>query len=77
MERWVREAGVDGFNVSYATTPGTFEDVIEFLWPELRRRGVLWEGFEGGSMRENYAMDGLGPRVREGHPARKFWDLRG
>lgn len=40
MERWVREADVDGFNVAYVTTPGTFEDVVELLIPELRRRGV-------------------------------------
>ncbi|KAI4752893.1 bacterial luciferase-like protein [Aureobasidium sp. EXF-3400] len=40
MQRWVREADVDGFNIGYVTTPGTFEDVVELLIPELRRRGV-------------------------------------
>lgn len=40
MERWVREADVDGFNIGYVTTPGTFEDVVDLLVPELRRRGV-------------------------------------
>lgn len=75
LEHWVNEAGVDGFNVSYATTPGTFEDVIEFLWPVLKRRGVLQEEYAGGSMRENYLQDGKGARVREGHPARRFRNL--
>ncbi|KAL2130793.1 hypothetical protein VTI74DRAFT_5936 [Chaetomium olivicolor] len=43
LERWVREADVDGFNLAYATTPGTFEDVVDLLIPELRRRGVYPE----------------------------------
>ncbi|KAI0470046.1 xenobiotic compound monooxygenase, DszA family [Xylariaceae sp. FL0804] len=40
MERWMREGDVDGFNIGYVTTPGTFEDVVDLLIPELRRRGV-------------------------------------
>jgi alkanesulfonate monooxygenase SsuD/methylene tetrahydromethanopterin reductase-like flavin-dependent oxidoreductase (luciferase family) len=40
LERWVREADVDGFNLGYVTTPGTFEDVVDLLVPELRRRGL-------------------------------------
>jgi alkanesulfonate monooxygenase SsuD/methylene tetrahydromethanopterin reductase-like flavin-dependent oxidoreductase (luciferase family) len=59
MERWVREADVDGFNLSYLTTPGTFEDVVDLLVPELRRRGIypeagpeLAEGEEGLTARE-------------------------
>lgn len=75
METWIREACVDGFNISYATTPGTFEDVIEFLCPELRRRGVLPGEFAGGSMRENFLQDGKGARVREGHPALRYRTL--
>ncbi|UJO22254.1 Dimethyl-sulfide monooxygenase [Fulvia fulva] len=72
MEMWVREARVDGFNISYATTPGTFDDLIKYLWPELRKRGVLQQEYAGGSMRENYLQDGKGPRAREGHPATKY-----
>ena len=75
MEMWVREAGVDGFNLSYAICPGTFEDMVRWLWPELKRRGVLVDRFEGGSMRECYLRDGKGPRAREGHPAKAFrWE---
>ena len=72
METWVDEAGVDGFNLSYATTPGTFEDLIKYLWPELKRRGVLQEEYAGTTMRECYLMDGLGPKARTGHPARSY-----
>lgn len=40
MVRWIREADLDGFNLAYVTTPGTFEDVVDLLVPELRRRGL-------------------------------------
>ncbi|CAP61866.1 uncharacterized protein PODANS_5_2330 [Podospora anserina S mat+] len=43
LERWVKEADVDGFNIGYVTTPGTFEEVVDLLIPELRRRGVYPE----------------------------------
>ncbi|KAH7413922.1 xenobiotic compound monooxygenase, DszA family [Phaeosphaeria sp. MPI-PUGE-AT-0046c] len=43
LEFWVKEADVDSFNVGYVTTPGSFEDVVDILVPELRRRGVYAE----------------------------------
>lgn len=46
MERWIREADIDGFNLAYVTTPGTFEDVVDLLIPELRRRGLYPEPLE-------------------------------
>lgn len=72
LETWINEAEVDGFNLSYATTPGTFEDMIKYLWPELRRRGVLQTEYSGKTMRESFLGDGGGPRVRKGHPANRF-----
>jgi hypothetical protein len=46
LEYWIREADIDGFNISYVTTPGTFEDVVDLLVPELRRRGLYPEPLE-------------------------------
>ncbi|WYZ36946.1 hypothetical protein EsH8_II_000452 [Colletotrichum jinshuiense] len=43
MERWIDEAGVDGFNIVSVVTPQSFEDVVELLVPELRRRGLYPE----------------------------------
>ncbi|XXG97110.1 hypothetical protein Hte_003405 [Hypoxylon texense] len=48
MERWVRDADVDGFNIGYVTTPGTFEDVVELLIPELKRRGLYADPKQDG-----------------------------
>lgn len=72
LQSWVNLAEVHGFNISYATTPGTFEDLIKYLWPELHRRGVLQAEYAGSTMRENYLQDGWGPKVRIGHPATKY-----
>lgn len=43
MERWISEADLDGFNIAYVTTPGTFEDLVDLVIPELRRRGLYPE----------------------------------
>ncbi|UZJ26928.1 LLM class flavin-dependent oxidoreductase (plasmid) [Rhodococcus antarcticus] len=51
LERWCEEADVDGFNLAYATSPGTFTDVVDLLVPELRARGRILEP-EGATLRE-------------------------
>lgn len=46
LEEWIRESDIDGFNLGYVTTPGTFEEVVDLLIPELRRRGLYPESPE-------------------------------
>lgn len=55
FEEWVREADCDGFNVAYISNPGSFEDVVDLLRPELVRRGLMGEEYvvKGGTFREN------------------------
>ncbi|EDK44205.1 hypothetical protein PVL30_003228 [Lodderomyces elongisporus] len=60
IENWVDISGIDGFNFTYAVTPGTFEDIVDLLVPELQRRGLVWKDYpkEGLSFRENlYGID--------------------
>lgn len=71
MEEWIRVADLDGFNIGYVWTPGTFEDVVELLVPELRRRGVYAPKGEGGTMRERVYGAGQS-RVRDDHPAAQY-----
>lgn len=74
MERWVREADVDGFNLAYALMPETFADVVEHLLPVLHSRGLFWDGYavEGGTYRENlYGKRGIA-RPPADHPAAKY-----
>ena len=76
LERWIEVADVDGFNLSYASIPETFRDIITLLIPELRRRGVFWEDYAvpGGTLRENYFARPGGNRLADKHPgAQYFW----
>ena len=51
FQTW-HEAGVDGFNIVYAVTPGTFADFIDGVVPELRRRGLVQSDYAPGTLRE-------------------------
>lgn len=54
LEEWVRVADLDGFNVGYVTSPSSFEDVVDLLVPELRRRGIYTPEGDSGTIRERY-----------------------
>lgn len=72
MERWIREADLDGFNIAYVTTPGTFEDVVDLLVPELRRRGLYPQKREEGlTAREKIYGKGQA-RLRDDHAGAAF-----
>lgn len=45
IERWIEVSDVDGFNITYAVQPTTFEEVVEFLIPELQKRGLVWDDY--------------------------------
>lgn len=72
LQKWVDEADIDGFNISYAINPGDFQDMIKYLWPELRKRGVFWDDYAASTTRENYLQDGQGPRLRRDHPGATY-----
>ncbi|KAJ5684012.1 uncharacterized protein N7477_000357 [Penicillium maclennaniae] len=76
LERWVDVGDVDGFNLSYASLPDTFDDVIRLLLPELQRRGLFWSDYavKGGTMRENmYGKQGQSRLPDTHHGAKYFW----
>ncbi|MET0188893.1 MAG: NtaA/DmoA family FMN-dependent monooxygenase, partial [Pseudonocardia sediminis] len=70
LERWVDEAGVDGFNLAYAVTPGTFADIAEHVVPELRKRGRL-DDPAGSTLRERLGT-GDGRRLAADHPGAAY-----
>jgi FMN-dependent oxidoreductase (nitrilotriacetate monooxygenase family) len=70
LERWTEEADVDGFNLAYVTTPGTFADFARWVVPELRRRGRVPEAAEPGTLRERLGFPG--PRLSPPHPATAY-----
>jgi FMN-dependent oxidoreductase (nitrilotriacetate monooxygenase family) len=70
MQHWVDAAGVDGFNLAYALSPGTFEDVVEHLVPELQRRGVHRTEYQDSSLRDR--LFGAGDRLPARHAGAGF-----
>ena len=64
---WVEDTGVDGFNLAYALTPGTFADIADFVVPELQARGAYKHDYAPGTFREK--LFGRGPRLPASHPA--------
>lgn len=71
FEQWMNEADCDGFLVSSVTNPGSWEDVVDLLQPELERRGLMWNDYDvpGGTFRENL----LGQKtLRDDHYGSKF-----
>ncbi|MGL3804473.1 LLM class flavin-dependent oxidoreductase [Paeniglutamicibacter sp. R2-26] len=67
---WVEETDVDGFNLAYAITPGTFEDIVEYIVPELQARGAYPTEYAGGTLRNK--LFGRGDRVRDTHRAANY-----
>ncbi|OAA68575.1 Nitrilotriacetate monooxygenase component A/pristinamycin IIA synthase subunit A [Niveomyces insectorum RCEF 264] len=52
LESWVDVADIDGFNYGYVVSPGSFEDLVDLVIPELRRRGRYPLEPETGTLRE-------------------------
>jgi len=70
MERWVNEAGVDGFNIAYAVTPGTFKDFAELVVPVLQERGLVRREYDGETLRDS--LFGKGNHLPEHHPGKNY-----
>ncbi|MFS3129641.1 LLM class flavin-dependent oxidoreductase [Nocardioides sp. Bht2] len=69
IEAW-QDAGVDGLNVQYVTSPGTFEDFVDQVAPVLRSRGLMQDRYGEGTLREK--IFGQGPFLPDEHRARGF-----
>jgi long-chain alkane monooxygenase len=65
LQEWVSETDVDGFNLAYAITPGTFVDIVEHVVPVLTARGAYQPEYTPGSLRNK--LFGRGDRLPEEH----------
>ena len=72
--QWIDEADVDGFNMAYISNPGSFEDIVELLIPELRQRGLVFEDYAvpGGTFRENLLRQPGQKTLRSDHYGSTF-----
>jgi FMN-dependent oxidoreductase (nitrilotriacetate monooxygenase family) len=70
LEKWIA-VGVDGFNLAYAVTPGSFVDFVDGVIPVLQRRGLVQTDYAPGTLRQKL----YGPkhaRLIDRHPASKY-----
>ncbi|UFT98928.1 LLM class flavin-dependent oxidoreductase [Radiobacillus kanasensis] len=65
------ESGVDGFNLAHLVTPGSLEDFVELVVPELQRRGIYKTEYSQGTFREKIFREGDGTLAAE-HPGRAY-----
>lgn len=65
LQEWVEETDVDGFNLAYAVTPGTWRDIIDHVIPVLRKRGAYPVEYAPGTLRAK--LHGAGDRLPEDH----------
>ena len=56
MEQWIEAEACDGFVVAATHSPGAYEDVVRQVVPELQRRGVFRDRYEGTTLRENLGL---------------------
>ncbi|KAI5480573.1 hypothetical protein MNV49_000269 [Pseudohyphozyma bogoriensis] len=77
LEAFIEEGDVDGFNFSYFTSPGTFEDIVDHLVPHLQERGVHWLDYpkteSGAGLTARESLYGVGQsRLRDDAYGAKF-----
>jgi FMN-dependent oxidoreductase (nitrilotriacetate monooxygenase family) len=65
MEEWLMTQASDGFNVMFPYLPGGLDDFVDLVVPELQRRGLFRQDYEGATLRENLGL----PR-----PANRFFE---
>ena len=70
LEQWTA-AGVDGFNLAYAVTPGSFTDFIDGVVPVLQKRGLMQTDYQAGTLREKLYGTGRA-RLNAPHPATQY-----
>jgi FMN-dependent oxidoreductase (nitrilotriacetate monooxygenase family) len=67
IEAYVAATGIDGFLIESYITPGTYDDVIDLLLPELRNRGLAPEPHAAQTLRERLTRS-ASPILPDGHP---------
>jgi alkanesulfonate monooxygenase len=67
LEDWFIHNGADGFNIMPPWLPGGLDEFVDWVIPELQRRGLFRTEYEGRTLRENLGL----PR-----PVNSYYDHR-
>jgi alkanesulfonate monooxygenase SsuD/methylene tetrahydromethanopterin reductase-like flavin-dependent oxidoreductase (luciferase family) len=64
LEEWFVERACDGFVLGGTHIPGTYEDIVRLVVPELQWRGLFHTDYEGATLRENLGLPRPAPGAR-------------
>ena len=56
LEDWFLNGAADGFNYMPPTIPGSLEDFVSLVVPELQKRGIYRSRYEGTTFRESLGL---------------------
>ena len=56
MESWFEGGVCDGFVIMAASTPGSYEDFVRLVVPELQRRGLHKREYSGSTLRDTLGL---------------------
>ena len=56
LQEWFETRAADGFILMLPTLPASLRDFTELVVPELRRRGLFREAYEGPTLRDNLGL---------------------
>lgn len=66
MQEWLEGQACDGFNVMFPFVPEGLDDFVDHVVPELQRRGIFREDYEGTTLRDHLGL----PR-----PKNRFFEM--
>jgi FMN-dependent oxidoreductase (nitrilotriacetate monooxygenase family) len=58
LQEWFERPACDGFVLAATHVPGTYEDFVRLVVPELQRRGIYHRDYAGATLRENLGLAG-------------------
>ena len=70
LEAFAEATDIDGFNLAFAVRPETMQDVVDYIVPELQRRGRYRTAYRDGTLREK--LFGAGAKLTPPHPGAAF-----
>jgi alkanesulfonate monooxygenase len=56
LQEWFDAGACDGFNVMPPYLPGSLDDFVDLVVPELQRRGIFRKEYEGRTLRDNLGL---------------------
>lgn len=56
MEEWFTAPACDGFVIGPTHQPGSFEDFVKYVVPELQKRGIYRKDYTGNTLRDHLGL---------------------